>query len=80
MDSLQDILGQKRFQKPDEMNSIRDYIKRRWQADATVKVQHQTVILTVPSSALAASIQMEKHQLIKACDLGDKKLIIRTGK
>jgi hypothetical protein len=33
----------------------------------------------VPSSALAATIQLEQNQLIEACNL-TKKLIIRNGR
>lgn len=80
MDSLQEIMGRKKFVAPDEMGRIKAYIQKKWGGEATVQIERDTVILKVPSSALAAAIQMEKHQLIEACDLQKKKLVIRIGR
>jgi len=76
---LQEILGKKDFTPPDEMTAIRDYIKRRYNSNSYVKFQRDAVIVSVPSSALAATIQMEQTQLIDACGL-TKRLVIRSGR
>jgi len=78
MDSLQDILGQKNFTPPDEISAIKDYVKRHYNAACRVRVEKQAIILNVPSSGLAGTLQLEKQKLIDACSL-QKKLIIRTG-
>ena len=78
MDSLQEIMGKKNFKAPDEFGAVREYVMRRYKSKCYVSIQRDTIVITVGSSALAASIQMEKQRLIEACHL-DKKLIIRTG-
>jgi hypothetical protein len=74
MDSLQDILGKKDFRPPDEIASVKDFITRRYNSPSRVRVERDILIVRVPSSALAATIQ-----LIEACNL-TKKLIIRNGR
>lgn len=78
MDSLQDILGDKKFAAPDEMSAIKDYIQSKYKSNCTVKQQRGALIVSVPNSALAATIYLERQNLIKACGLKDK-LVIRTG-
>lgn len=79
MDSLQDILGKKNFNPPDEFKTVRDYIKRRYNSNCYVKIQRDALIITVSGSALAATIQLERQSLIEACHL-KKKLVIRSGR
>jgi hypothetical protein len=79
MDSLQDILGKKDFRPPDEIASVKDFITRRYNSPSRVRVERDILIVRVPSSALAATIQLEQNQLIEACNL-TKKLIIRNGR
>lgn len=79
MDSLQDIMGQKQFQAPDEMTALRDYIKRNYGRECRVKIDRSSIILSVPSSALAATLQMEKPKIIKTCGLSSD-LVIRIGR
>lgn len=79
MDSLQDILGKKNFRPPDEIAAIKEYIERRYKSPSTVRIERDAVIVRVPSSALAATLQLEQQKIIDACGL-KKKLIIRTGR
>ncbi|HET6864247.1 MAG TPA: hypothetical protein VFH37_03580 [Candidatus Saccharimonadales bacterium] len=79
MDSLQDILGKRDFTPPDEIASVKEYIQRRYKSASRVRVERDVVIIRVPSSALAATLQLEQRRLIEACNL-KKKLIIRTGR
>lgn len=78
MDSLQDILGKKDFKPPDEITSIRNYIKRRYKSRCYVKLQRGMIIVSVGNSSLAATIQLERQSLIDACGI-NKRLVIRTG-
>lgn len=80
MDSLKDILDSRKFVAPDELTVVKNYVRSRYKSDCSVRLEHNNVILTVPGSALAATIQLNRQQLIKACALGDKRLVIRTGK
>lgn len=79
MDSLQDILGKKKFAAPDEMSAIKDYISRRYQSGCKVKIERNTIIVSVPSSTLAATIYLERQNLIEQCRL-KQRLVVRTGR
>jgi hypothetical protein len=79
MDSLQDILGKKNFTPPDEISVIKDYIKRRYDSPARVKVEKSAIIVSVPSSALAATIYLERQTLIEHCNI-KQRLVVRTGR
>jgi hypothetical protein len=78
MDSLQEILGKRDFNPPDEITSIRAYIERRYKSKCYIKMQRDSIILSVRDSALAATIHLERQSLIDSCGL-TKRLIIRTG-
>jgi hypothetical protein len=79
MDSLQDILGKKNFTPPDEVTAIRDYIKRRYDSNSYVKVEKSAIIVSVPSSGLAATIYLERQTLIEHCNL-KQRLLVRSGR
>jgi hypothetical protein len=79
MDSLQDILGQKNFSPPDEIAVIKDYIKRRYDSPSRVKIEKSAIIVSVPSSALAATIYLERQTLIEHCNL-KQRLVVRSGR
>ncbi len=78
MDSLQDIMGKKDFTPPNEITAIRAYIERRYKSKSYVKLQRDTVIISVKDSALAATIHLERQSLLDACGI-TKRLVIRTG-
>ena len=78
VESLRDILSGKKLAKPDEIGVIKDYVLRKYKSNCSVKLSRGAVIVSVPNSALAATIQLERQKLIAACNLGDKKLVIRN--
>ncbi len=80
MESLQEILNRKKIAPPDEAVTVKDYVLRRYKAQCSVKLQRGTLVISVNSSALAATLQMERQQLVDACNLGKQKLFIRTGR
>ena len=77
MDSLQDILGKKNFTPPDEVTALKDYVWRKYKRKVGVRLEKNALILSVPGSGLAATLQMEKPQIIDSCGLKSD-LIIRT--
>lgn len=79
VDSLQDILGKKDFTPPDEIVAVKEFIERRYKSPSTVRVERDVLIVRVPSSALAATLQLERLSIIKACNIS-RTLIIRTGR
>ena len=80
MESLQDILSRKKLAPPDEMQAIKDYVQRRYKAKCSVKEQRGALIVSVQNGGLAATLQLARPEIIKACKLGDKKLVIRNGR
>ena len=78
MDSLQDILGKKDFTPPDEIASVKEFILRRYKSPSRVRVERDVLIVRVPSSALAATLQLEQRIMIDACNIRHR-LIIRYG-
>lgn len=79
MDSLQDILGKKDFTPPDEVAAVKEFIKRRYNSPSWVRVERDVLIVRVPSSALAATLQLEQRTIIDTCNI-TRRLIIRTGR
>jgi hypothetical protein len=78
MDSLQDIMSKKDFTPPDEIAAVKEFIERRYNSPSRVRVERDVLIVRVPSSAMAATLQLEQRRLIEACNI-TKKLIIRNG-
>jgi hypothetical protein len=79
MESLQDIMSKKDFTPPDEIAAVKEFITRRYNSPSTIRVERDVLIVRVPSSALAATLQLEQRRLIEACRI-TKKLIIRYGR
>lgn len=78
MDSLQEILGRRDYTPPDEVEAVKDYVLRRYKSKSYVKLQRGALIVSVPSSALAATLQLERQKLIDSCNI-KQKLVIRGG-
>ena len=78
MDSLQEILGRKKFTAPDEIGLIKNYVRRKYKSNCSVKSQRGALIVSVPNAALAATIQLERQKMIKTCNLDGKKLVIQN--
>lgn len=78
MDSLQEILGKKDFTPPDEVEAVKAYIKRTYQSNSYVRLERGALIVRVPSSALAGTLQLEKQKIVEKCGVKNK-LVIRTG-
>lgn len=79
MESLAEILARKQFSAPDEVSKLKDYVEKRYDVKPKVTVRGKNFILSIPNSALAGSLQMEKPKIIKACGLKGQ-LIIRVGR
>lgn len=65
---------------PDEVTAVKDYVMLKYKADCSVKLQRGALIVSVPNSSLAATLQLERPKIIKACKITDLKLVIRNGK
>lgn len=76
---MQKILGSRKIaQAPDEIKQIQDYIKRRYGSPCKVKLQRGALIVSVPNSGLAATLQLERQLMVDKLKIKDK-LVVRTG-
>jgi len=76
MDSLNDILKIKDFTEPNESLAIKNFVKKRFDEDISIKIQNDTIIVTSTSSSLADSLrQLSPH--IQQIAKTTKKLIFR---
>ena len=80
MDSLQRILSSRKIaQAPDEIKQIQDYVLRHYNSACKVKIQRSALIVSVPNSGLAATLQLERQLMVDKLKIKDK-LVIRTGR
>ena len=76
MDSINTILGDKIFSEPPEINSLKQFIKDNYQADAVVSISGKTIVISVASAALANSLRLRLPE-IKRLLKTDKNLAFR---
>ena len=79
MESLQEILSKKDFHPPDEVTMVTEYIKRRYKSACRVRIERDAMIIKLPNSALAATVQMERQALIDSCHI-NRRLVIGFGR
>lgn len=78
MDSLGSILGNKDFDEPPEMASIKKYVQDEFQSVVGVQVRERDIIISVPSAALANTLRLRGPEMKRRCQL-DKRLTFRIG-
>lgn len=78
MDSLQDILA--KFGQPEqpELLAIKRYVDEHYQTPVSTAINGNSIIITVPSAALANTLRLQTTKIQKACDT-DKRLVFRIG-
>ena len=78
MDSIGDLVKDKRPKEPPQLAALRDYVQKNYDSKSQSSVSSMGYTLTVPNSGIASRLQMEKPQIQRECAL-DKKLFIRIG-
>ncbi len=78
MDSLGDLLGKFQAQEPPEIALIKRYINEQFGTPASIAVRDDSITITVPSAALAATLRMRTRAL-QAISKTEKRLIFRIG-
>lgn len=63
---------------PDEIERIKDYVKRRYKAACRVEVRQKEVIISVKSAALASDLRLNQQHLKEVCKL-KKRLVLRIA-
>lgn len=78
MDSIGDVLGKYKVEQPDEMTAIKEYIAREFKINATITMQPNALIISVPSAALANTLRLRLTTLRKIANT-PKRLVLRIG-
>jgi hypothetical protein len=78
MQSLQDILGNKDFDTPPEVETIKTFVRKAFSADVGVLIHAYSITITTPSASLAGSLRPLLYKLKKELNT-DKKIFIRIG-
>lgn len=78
MDSLQDILS--KYEKPEapELVAIKRYVDERYHTLVSAAIQGETIVVTVPSAALANTLRLQTTTIQQTCQM-TKRLLIRIG-
>lgn len=78
MDSLFTLLQNKDFDQPPEVAVIKDFVRKKYQADVHVRLSPQTIVMSVQSASLANSLRFDLPELKKSLQT-DKRLSLRIG-
>lgn len=78
MDSLNDILGNKDFDEPPEISSIKKYVQDEFKTAVGVQVRERDIVVQVPSAALANTLRLRVPDIQRRCQI-DKRLTFRIG-
>ena len=78
MDSLGSILGNKDFDEPPEMGSIKKYVLDEFKITVGVQVRKRDIVVSVPNAALANTLRLRGPDIKRRCQL-DKRLTFRIG-
>lgn len=78
MQSLQDIMGNRDFDQPAEIEIIKTFVRKNFSTDVGVYTQARSITITTSSASLAGALRPLLHKLKKELDT-DKKLFIRIG-
>ena len=78
MQGIADILSQKDFDVPPEVEAIKTYIRRHYDAEVTVTVQQRGFVVTTRSSGLIGTLRLNLSKLQKAAGT-DKPITLRIG-
>ena len=76
MDSLFNILGNKDFDEPSEILSIKKYVKDEFKADVSVMVREKDIVIGVSSASLATTLRLRAPDMKRRCQI-DKRLVFR---
>lgn len=78
MDSLLSILGNKDFDEPPEITSIKKYVQDEFKTSVGVQVRDKDIVVSVPNASLANTLRLRGPEIKRRCQL-DKKLTFRIN-
>ena len=78
MDSINNILANKYFNEPNDVEKLKSYIEELYNLSVRVQVITKGYLIITPNSSLASAIRLSLPNIKKRLDI-DKEIYIRTG-
>jgi hypothetical protein len=78
MQGIADILKRKDFDVPPEVEALKGYVRRTYNAEISVTVLPREFVVSAPSSGLIATLRLNVTALQKAADT-TKRISFRIG-
>lgn len=78
MSSIADILAKRKYDEPEEIAIIKEFVRETFKSEVQVAVQPKNIMIIANSAALAGTLRMHIQTLTELCQT-DKKLVIRIG-
>ncbi len=76
--SLADLLGNRNFDEPPEIQEIKQFVRKEIGSSASVSITNESFVVKLPSASAAGALRAKVYQLQK--QLGsDKRIVIRIG-
>ncbi|HEX7368488.1 MAG TPA: hypothetical protein VF261_02430 [Candidatus Saccharimonadales bacterium] len=75
-DSLADLLSNKNFDEPPEMQAIKHFVRDSFDEDCEVLLRERDIVVSVRSSSLAGALRLKLPELRKRAKI-TKKIILR---
>jgi hypothetical protein len=76
MDSLFNILGNRDFDEPPEIDKIKKYIRDNFNSSASVQMREKDIIVSVGSASLANSLRLKSPEIKRLCKI-NKRLVFK---
>jgi len=78
MVDLGEILKNKKFSEPPELMAIKKYVHDNFQADVSLAIRDDRIVITAGSGALANTLRLHSQQIIETCQV-TRKLVFKIG-
>jgi hypothetical protein len=78
MDSLYDLLSSKNFDEPPQIAAIKDYIRTKYNAEASVTMRENDILVVIKSSSLASRLRFDMPKLKESAKT-DKRIVLRIN-
>lgn len=62
-DSLKDILGKRKYQQPDEITYIKNFVLTKFGEEPKVRITKQSVIINVSNASLAGALRVHLYKI-----------------
>lgn len=78
MQSLQDMLQDKRPSEPPQVRALKEYARKHYGIEIQVRTSRSHYLVTVPGAAYAHKVRVDTLAITEACQL-EKRLVIHIG-